>query len=63
MGWDAPAGQAYSTVADLSKLMMLVFRDNQSVNTGDQVHLSFFVQSDHSSCSHSLGQGLGLGVR
>ena len=41
MGWDAPAGQAYSTVADLAKLMMLVFRDDQPINTAGQVW-SFF---------------------
>ena len=26
-GWEAPAGQMYSSVADLAELMMLIFRD------------------------------------
>ena len=32
MGWDAPAGQTYSTVSDLAKIMMLVFGDDKPVN-------------------------------
>ncbi len=32
MGWDAPAGQTYSTVSDLAKIMMLVFKDDKPVD-------------------------------
>ena len=32
MGFEAPAGQMYSSVYDLAQLMMLVFRDNQTYN-------------------------------
>ena len=30
IGWDASAGQSYSTTADLAKLMLLVFSDEKS---------------------------------
>jgi len=29
IGWESPAGQSYSSVADLAQLMLLMFRDDQ----------------------------------
>ena len=33
MGWDSPAGQTYASADDLAKLMMLVFKTDQPVNS------------------------------
>lgn len=46
IGWDAPAGQTYSTVSDLGKLMMLVFSDDKPVNKS-KGQVSVSVSTNH----------------
>ena len=37
IGWESPAGQAYSSVADLGKLMSLLFSTDNSFDSKEQV--------------------------
>ncbi len=43
IGWESPAGQTYSTVSDLAKVMMLVFSNDKPANksTGQVCFVSY----------------------
>ena len=52
VGWSSPAGQSYSSTADLAKLMSLVFSMNRSMGEEiSQVHRSNNSNNHDSNCS------------